>query len=436
MYEDLNMNLDINLESAFEEIAEEIFEGVRLRYVRMINCQSWKDGKMEFSDGLNTIWSAHNNTGKSVFMKILKAVSCPTSVSRDERKELIRTKCEYAEVHYGFSDGSASIVRIYPQRILYRFTENLNSGSWIQSEDVPPLRLVNNLNLIVDLENNFVANLLDSEQDLLLVNSNPNLNYNLVRVLTEHDKLNKLSNNFRNKVPMYTKELQTVSTKADRLRHNRKGLEYVDVDRLINETEREEALVSSMLNIMDVYENTLDLEKDISVNELPNLDDLYVFGNLLNELDLEHFEVPQEILSSEELSADLATCEQLIDYENILESLQPLVNLEEEIRILENLENINSSIWLDFGGLLEAITVDDELIDEDKDWNKLLINVNEIDTLGDIVQGVSHLYNLIADNNDLEKQIAELENIDFEGELFDCPLHGKIQYLDGKCITK
>lgn len=431
------MNTDLNLDNSFEELKEEIFEGVRLRYVRMINCQSWKDGKIEFSDGLNTISSAFNNTGKSVFMKVLKAVSCPKAINKEAREELIRTSAEYAEVHYVFSDGSASIIRIYPQRILYRFTEDLNSGSWIQSEDIPPQRLINNLNLIVDLENGFVANLLDSEQDLLLVNSNPNLNYNLVRVLTEHETLNRLSNNFKDKLPVYTKELQGISAKADRLRHNRKGLEYVDVDKLEYETSMEETLVSSMLNVIDIYENTLDLEKDININHVEDLDSLYEFGNILEGLNVEDFAIPEETLSYEELANDLETCEQLMNFENTLETWSTVVNLEEEVNRLQDLENLDTSMWLRFGELLEEITIDEELIENDKDeedWNSLLINVEEIETLNDIVQNVGNLYNLVTESSKLEEEIKALEAIDFEGELFDCPLYGTIQYLNGNCV--
>ena len=55
----------------------------------------------------------------------------------------------------------------------------------------------------------------------------------------------------------------------------------------------------------------------------------------------------------------------------------------------QDLENLDTSMWLRFGELLEEITIDEELIENDKDeedWNSLLINVEEIETLNDIVQ--------------------------------------------------
>lgn len=199
----------------------------------------------------------------------------------------------------------------------------------------------------------------------------------------------------------------------------------------------EETLVSSMLNVIDIYENTLDLEKDININHVEDLDSLYEFGNILEGLNVEDFAIPEETLSYEELANDLETCEQLMNFENTLETWSTVVNLEEEVNRLQDLENLDTSMWLRFGELLEEITIDEELIENDKDeedWNSLLINVEEIETLNDIVQNVGNLYNLVTESSKLEEEIKALEAIDFEGELFDCPLYGTIQYLNGNCV--
>ena len=90
---------------------------VKLLQIRLVNCQSWKDGVIEFSKGLNVI-RANNNTGKSVIFKMLKVTCNPESLDKADREDIIRRGSEYAEVTYLFDDSVPAycIVLLYTRR--------------------------------------------------------------------------------------------------------------------------------------------------------------------------------------------------------------------------------------------------------------------------------------------------------------------------------
>ena len=405
-------------------------EIVRLRYIRMINCQSWKDEHITLVDGLNAIRSEHNNVGKSVVMKLLRLATCPTALPKSERESLIRVGAEYGEVHYGFSDGSAGIVRVFKQRVIYLYTDDINSGDFIQTEGKPHPKLVDKLGIIVDVERGFLANFIDSEQPMLLVDSDPRLNYNLARVLTEHQTLNRLTENFREKIPVYKRHLVSIEGKVDRLENNKQGLTYVDVDKMSKDLEDKEIILDSFLKVIDLLELVEEVENNLENDIETNLEPLKTLGDFLIEnedlvaMDIEDLETKPVSKSLITLGNFLEKNSELIDMD-----LEELDDKEVDARLValgDKLLQLNEIVeGAEFEGLEDTKKIEDLL-----HINKFMLDLDEV------FQNSIRCFNLMVEMENIQENIDELNSISFDGEVFDCPVHGKIQYLNGKCIVK
>ncbi|GAA0101658.1 hypothetical protein UT300012_23730 [Paraclostridium bifermentans] len=405
-------------------------EVVRLRYIRMINCQSWKDASITLADGLNAIRSSDNNVGKSVVMKLLRVASCPGALSKSEKEALIRIGEEYAEVHYGFSNNSAGIVRIFKQRIIYLYTEDVNTGNFTQTEGVPHPKLVENLGMIVDTERGFLANFIDSEQPMLLVNSDSRLNYNLAKVLTEHQTLTRLSENFREKLPVYRRHLTDLEGKVDRLTHNKKGLTYVDVDRLSRDLEAKEVLIDCFGKVIELFEIAEEVEEELNTNDYVDFKPLESLGNFLCEHEglmeiatdeLDYKPIDESLVI---LGGFLADNEELlgIDVDEVLPA-----TIDEELVLLGNL-------LVD----LDEVTKDIDISKEEKtvDYEGLVTLSEAIIKLDDLMQCGIKAFNLMGEMEKVKARIDELNKISFDGEIYECPIYGRVQYLNGKCEVR
>lgn len=383
-------------------------EEVKLLQMRLTNCQSWEDGIINFSPGLNII-RADNNTGKSVIFKMLKITCKPDSLTNKERKELIRRGQLYAEVTYMFSDYSAAIVRVFKERVIYYFCKNVNTEDFSQQEGVPHHQLMYNLGLLVDYESGYIANILDDDQPLLLVKSDNKSNYNLIKVLTEHPQLNKMLVNFKVKYPEYRRELQEVKGKKTRLEQNLKTVRYVDEEVLDIQIKTSEQILESLDILIDMYKIVLDIEK-IPSNEKP-LDELAgvtsFLGNLetiVNNIHMEAKDIPNEMLDLVDLFKDMK------------------IDLQKEIpkefrytfKVLENINRLHDNI-------------------KEYNYNPLLEEIDNLHVVENLLSSSTNLYNNLSKRKKILKTIEELESIDFEGEEYDCPLHGRIKVISGKC---
>lgn len=409
---------------------KQVRERVRLRYIRMINCQSWQDAHITLVDGLNAIRSDGNNVGKSVVMKLLRLSTCPTALPKGERESLIRVGAECGEVHYGFNDGSAGVVRVFKQRIIYLYTDDINSGDFIQTEGKPHPKLVEKLGIIVDVERGFLANFIDSEQPMLLVDSDPRLNYNLARVLTEHPTLNRLIENFREKIPVYKRHLVTIEGKVDRLENNKQGLTYVDEDRMSKDLEIKEILLDSFLKVIDLLELAEDVERDLEGDKEINLEPFKTLGDFLVENE-ELIAMDIEDLETKPISKSLVTLGNFLEQNSDLLDID--MNELEEKEIDKGLVNIGAK-FLELNEIVEGVEFegfeDTKKVEDLLQLNKFMID------LDDIFQNSIRCFNLMVEMEKIQENIDELNSISFDGEIFDCPVHGKIQYLEGKCVIK
>ena len=381
---------------------------VKLKQMRLVNCQSWRDGIIDFSEGLNVI-RAQNNTGKSVIFKALRITSNPSGYDKEDRIMFIRRHAEYAEITYLFSDDSASIVRVFPNKTLYYYTPDAHNTPLHGQEDEPHEQLLEKLSLIIDRENGYVANILDDEQPMLLVRSSDKSNYNLVKLLTEHPQLNRLIGVFKEKYIEFRGDLSSIRSSKQRLEYKLNNTRYVDEEKLEYEINTSE----SFLEVFDYLINILKLSTEIKSNIVSDApwEDLYEVGNVLSKTDA--------IIDSIDLNTNYVDNE-LIELSNFFSSID--LNLQAELPI---------EIEKGFVQIDNMLNTVNGLKKVPKEIS--LSSIDGLENISNIITTSCNLYNTINRQEKILKTIEELESIDFEGEEYECPLHGRIKYTEGRC---
>lgn len=371
---------------------------IYIEAIKLKNCQSWLDTTLQLSRGLN-VFIADNNTGKSVLLKMLKITSSPSYYGRELREKLIRWGCEYAEVTYMFSDFSCGVVRVFRNKVLYYYTEDYRTIPFHCNTDVPIERLNEKLSLIMDYDTNFVANILDLDQSLFLVNSNSKSNDNLVKLLTEDERLKRVIPLFKEKVKVYENKLDTLSITQNRLQYKVDNLKYIDTDAMsasINDTEVYMKVIRDLIRGYEYLDSLESLTADTK-----NYDELLKLAEVAIDL---------ESIDNIEIATD-------IDY-----------NIDDEI-----LDIMDLCIYLeDIHTKIEVILTNH--IDEDY-IESMLVCTSMFDTLNDLNNRVISLMKVISSCEDLEEELKSLEEaMNIEGRIYDCPIYGRVKHVDEKCI--
>lgn len=219
--------------------------------VKMVNCQSWKNSDFTLvPDRLNTI-VADNGTGKSVFMKMLKITACPKYFSREERKHLIRTGEESATIYFEFDDGGMACTKVFPTYTLYMY-KPFDSVE-IQKSYEPLPEVLKRIGLITDESSDFVANIIDTDQDLLLVNSKLKNNYNLIRMHTQNPMLETVRERVCDTLIKTLNTYSSIASKKQSLQSIVDEAVYFDIDTRAIQLDNTERSIDLMYQVIDVY---------------------------------------------------------------------------------------------------------------------------------------------------------------------------------------
>lgn len=395
----------------------------KLKIMRLTNCQSWSNSVIGLSEGLNVI-KAPNNTGKSVIFKILKAVCSPSYYTSEERAGLIRDNAEYAEATYLFTDNSMAIVRIFKNKIIYYFTNDKDKEQFMSSQDVPPPKLIENLNMLVEPESGFIVNLLDLDQDLFLVKSNSKSNSNIIKVLAEDQDLKRLCTLFKDKIPKVKEELIRLRSTEDRLNYQISQMEYININELEAEVEEKEFLLEQLKLMRDLY-ISIDYVLPL-IEESKPYDDLILLSSLGQGLERLDLTIDYNLINLDVNQDNINLCEIGVELESIFNSLNKISNIKYDdvlcelaldlVNIVQTYYNINNSISI-------------EKIDE----GEMLL-----DTLDLLIATHSKLIqarNMVNKLEEDELAINQLkDSLNIEGKELKCPIYGTIKVLKGNCI--
>ena len=396
---------------------------VKLKIMRLVNCQSWSNSVIGLSEGLNVI-KAPNNTGKSVIFKILKAVCSPKYYNNEERAGLIRDNAEYAEATYLFTDNSMAIVRIFKNKTIYYFTNDKDKSQFTATQDTPPPKLIENLNMLVEPESGFIVNLLDLDQDLFLVKSDSKSNHNIIKVLAEHDGLRRLCTLFRDKIPRVKEELLRLRSTEERLAYQISQMQYINIDELESEVNEKEFLVEQLKLMRDLYINTDSLLPLMS--DAKPYDDLILLSSLGQELERLDLNIDYSILGLNINQDNINLCDIGVQLESIYNTLNNIINSSYDDTLCE--------LALDLIDIVNTYDSIDNSVSLDKlDNIEFLLNLLDTFILlhSKFLQARQMILKLETDKLTLD---SLKESMNVEGRELKCPLYGTIKVIDGKCI--
>lgn len=133
---------------------------------------------------------------------MLKISACPKIFNVRKRKKLIRWGYSNAQALYEFTDESIGGVVVYPTKVLYLYLP-IGSKVWQKSYKPDP-RMLENLGLIVSRNSNFIANVIDTDQSLLLVDAEAKSTYDFIKMLCNNAMLDEYAEKLDNmKKEMY-----------------------------------------------------------------------------------------------------------------------------------------------------------------------------------------------------------------------------------------
>ena len=290
--------------------------------VKLINCQSWADGLIPLAQDRINVLRADNNSGKSVLFKMLKITACPGYFTPKERKKLIRNGCDSANILYAFTDGSIGICAVYPTRVMYLYATD---GKNFEKYEEPPHEMITKLGIIHNSDK-FVANIIDMDQSLLLVDSNVHENYELIKLLTEDESLNEL----KTKIQL---NLEDFKVKESDLR-----FQSLDIESLLENTEYKDVnkikarinMTELLMELMETLDQIDTLYGKIQNNWVENLD----YPKLLKQLELlkvlaNAITLAKSITFREEVKQEqIKTMDWAIDYGNALAKFKPVQQVD------------------------------------------------------------------------------------------------------------
>lgn len=411
------MDIDEILDGITTKLANNLIDlhsRIKLKQIRLINCQSHKDTLIELSNGLNVI-VAENSTGKSVLFKVLKVVCVPDFYTRRARAKIVRHGAEEAEAQFLFTDGSFARVRITKGSVIYQ-TKQADDDSF-ESHVEPPAWLIFNLSLLVDAKEKFIANLLDMSQNLLLVNSSSKANSNLMKILTSDEQLDRIIVLTGEKEQEFKKTLAVAEQKLVQVKTLKSIHKYVN----IHELDEQISIFSSLLSVTeDLTEGYIILDDMVEVNDIN-------FDELINNLDTLILLAEQDyhihLIKEDDDFADLSVLDDIIDLGNAYQEFTHYQFVREQgTAHLDDLHEL--------GDLLLELQV----IEEDG------VDLSFLEQTTILAEGFFTM-TIMRDNlikiDTVERLNMELDEfINSQGVNVKCPLYGEVQHVAGNCIPK
>lgn len=392
-----------------------------LTKIRFINCQSFKDVTYELAtDKLNVI-IAENDTGKSIVFKMLKLAGCPKYYDKEYRRELIRHGADHASVGFEFDDGAAAVMNVFPERVIYLYQSP--SGVQYQPSLEPPREFVEHLGLLADGDNDFIANIIDADQDLLLVNSNLAYNFALIKLIVFNDDLDNLNEKIDTIVQEYQGYIRNVGSAAGVYEYQLKNLAYRDVNALEQAVDKATMACNSMYSFIGCYDVLERLSSGTAV--LRDYDFLLLVCKLLAACERSFSALKSVSVSKPSLQiADVELETKLQEVKDYLEVFTGKVKEPPSEKLITVLEN------------LEEITKRFSSFNISEDRSKLVSVVDVLKKVETIHDSLMLLNQSCQCKTSTTKFITELkEELVSAGSEYDCPIYGKVVYNGEYCVA-
>lgn len=393
-------------------------EKVYLDKIQLINCQSHEDTVLSFSrDKINVIM-ADNNIGKSVLFKMLRVTASPNSVDKAYRQFLIRNNKEFARIIYAFSNHDIGVVDVYVNGVVYYYREN-GEVNFTSYREIPE-KLYNNLGLLV--EDKFITNIIDTDQELFLVNSDGSCDSKLLKLMTTDNNLDLLQERVEENLQLYNDLENKLKNKIVAKKAVLDTVEYTDIVELNDKIETSKFLYSVLYNFVNIG---IELDKISRLSETRDFTELIRSSEILfylkeirdltYNLYIEHYDDKYLQLAN--------NCISLVRLNNIISNYKyPNKNYAtsiEKLNLINKLLNIRNNLkYLNY-----------------KSFN---FNMNYIYLLEHLKQ-ISNILRRFDSINNSNKQLhLELEKyynyLLKNNQIIKCELYGEVLFDGKKCV--
>lgn len=391
-----------------------------LRQIRIKNFQSIEDLTYNFSEGLNVI-VAPNNVGKSILNKIIEVLVDFDKLKSYDIKQYITFGKLKSDLFIS-DEENTYWVEIYLTKINYHILEDSRFRFIGNSL---PSGLIKALGLLL-CDGGFVGNLIMSDHSKLLVDSNANINNQILSLIARDDNVEAILEESEQRMAEMNSNLRVLRPKRDSIR---KELSLIHVE---DTFAREEALKR-------VFATTQLVEDLIGLNELAEYlkvdssDVSHLEGVLKLCQDLENLSYKfiniREIKEIRDMEKDLKVASELEEVLVKLDDISYKMGMVKEIKPVR----FNSNI-LGLVSKLEQISINLSRVSKVK-----LPSLDKIKSCEELENLVSVLDNYsikIDKQNKLKQEMKTLkEEIDsYGGEVYDCPIYGSIKLVNEECI--
>lgn len=387
-----------------------------LQAIRLVDCQSFEDATLEFSTDRVNILVAENNTGKSILFKMLKVTVNPNGLPNVKRNQLIRRGAKCASMICAFTDGSIGITQVYKNTVIYRFKDADSDNFYTYNE--PPDKYIKALGLVVDKRTKFIANIIDTEQDMLLVNSDQKGNNELLRLLAESTELldlrDKLTIEYNN-CKRYGSDLLI---KESALKQSIDTLQYGDVEKLEYEYNRSSAIYKSLSLLVNASETVENIFAD-NMNS-------YNYGKAITMIDL-LIELDNIDRTFSEITTQQPISEDGLKLLGVIDAINNALN---DVMVLPKIDMNNEFVQLliDIQSMCDFISVT-------HDNSIAITRVDEMKLLNSALASVINVNRLREELTSIESDCARVINqMTIAGKQVNCPIHGKVVYDGKECV--
>lgn len=388
---------------------------VYLQENHLIGCQSHDNTKLKFRPGLNVI-IARNNTGKSVFMKMCKVAVNPKYLRNSkEREAMINNFHGHAEARYLFSDGACGIVQVYSNRVNYYYTPRVGKEPLV-GDTVPCEEFISKMSIVVDEAERFYANMLDSDQDKLFIDTGRKTQNQLIAMVTRDERLDKARFHLEELEDEYMEYIKKSSESVYELEFKLDRIKFVDVDTL----EREVNVIESGVRVMEaLVESHSSLEIMDSVKSIDKDYDLLV---KVSDLALGLMEIQPNLKYVKELSYDVNLIDKLAEIAEGYEMIPKPVDTQKSILL-----SVSEKLIDGYEMLADIKKI--------KDNSSMIqtLNVSSIiresyEVLKDLDTSLSSWNSRKSKLDLMERRLSEM------GEEVACPIYGRIRHVEDHCI--
>ncbi len=386
-----------------------------IKQIRLVNCQSLEDITFNFATDKLNVLVADNSTGKSVLFKMLKVTANPDVFPAKKRSQLIRRGAESAIMACLFDTGDLGMTVITQKAVIYKFKPYGETDFFVSYE--PDFRYIKQLGLLVDTRTKFVANIIDTDQDMLLVNSDQRGNHELMCLLAEYPDLIELKDKVSTLLTTLADKNSKLVVKEASLREALRTLNHGDVRTLESSYQKSqsafqrlEKISDAMLLLEQIHKNCSDgLDYNKALKLIENIMCLQKIAAVLNTVTVTH-----------QIDADtVARANVLAGIFSVLQNINPVQIISYDLEPVYALQNCYKEL-------------DKIVIDED---SGALPAVEQLIA----VQNLHKCLKLAAYNNN-QIQIIESDCYKIKSDLLNsgrtiqCPIHGEVVFDGTNCL--